>query len=82
MRVSRIRISKKHPVKTLLKNFGVGGAENYEPETIDNVFTGIKLILENTGLVELEQVGKFLLKLSDDPEAVERALEEFEEWGL
>jgi len=46
------------------------------------VLQGIKLILENTGSIELYQVAKILMKLSDYPLVVETALEELEEWGL
>jgi hypothetical protein len=81
-RAKRIKISKKEPIKTMLKNYGIGGVENYSPEMINNVLTGIKLILENTGSIELYHIAKILLKLSDYPLLVEKALEELEEWGL
>jgi hypothetical protein len=82
MRTSIVRINKRQPIRTLLRSYGIGGAENYEWEQINGVLRGIALILENTGLIELEQVGKFLLRLSDYPEAVDRALEELEDMGL
>jgi hypothetical protein len=80
-RVERIRISKKRPVENFLRNYGVGGAENYDWEQINAILQAIALILDNTGYLELEQVGKFLLKLSDNVDAYDRAIEELEEWG-
>jgi hypothetical protein len=41
----------------------------------------VKAILENTGAVELEWLGKFFVRLSDEPELMQRFLDELEEYG-
>ena len=76
-----MRISKKEPFKWFVDNFGVGGLCNYTNEQARDILHGLRLILENCGYTELEWVGKFLVKLSDEPEAMERFLDELIERG-
>jgi hypothetical protein len=71
-----MRISKKDPLNWFLINFGIGGAENYTEEQIRDILKGLRLILENSGYVELEWLGKFLIKLSDYPKMAEKFLDE------
>jgi hypothetical protein len=82
-RPKRVKISKKNPVKNLLRTYGLGGAINYEPEMIYNVLKALKLLLENCGLIELDHIGRFLLRLSDSGNLIiEQALEELEDMGF
>jgi hypothetical protein len=66
----------------LLRHYGIGGAENYEPHQIHELLQALALLFNCAGLVELEQLGKFLMRLSDNPAALNNAMEELEEWGF
>jgi hypothetical protein len=59
----------------------VGGVENYYNEQIRDILKGLRLIIENSGYVELEWIGKFLIKLSDNPEVLECFLGELDKLG-
>jgi hypothetical protein len=74
----KMKVSKKSPIKNLLNEF----REKYDLPTIEEIFTGIKLIIENANLSEVERIGKFFVELSKNPHLKERSAEEFEEWGL
>jgi len=76
-----MRISKKAPFKWFADNFGVGGLCNYTSEQVRDILQGLRLILDNCGYTELEWVGKFLIKLSDNPKVLERFLDELDELG-
>jgi hypothetical protein len=78
-----MRISKKEPMKWFLNNFGfaVGGVKNYDAEQIRDILTGLRLIIENSGYMEIEWLGRFLVKLSDNPKVLDRFLEELKEFG-
>jgi hypothetical protein len=80
-RVKRVKISVKKPITNLLRHYGIGGVENYEPEQVDALLRALALLLDCCGLVEVEQVGKFLIRLSDNPEALNNAMEELEKMG-
>jgi hypothetical protein len=77
-----MRISKKEPFKWFLTNFGFGGVENYDREQIIDILKGLRLIIENLVCVELDWLGRFLVKLSDNPEVLERFLDELVELGF
>jgi hypothetical protein len=82
-RISRVRISEKRPIAYLLKNYGVGGAENYDADQITKLLRALALLLDCTGYVELDHVARFLLQLTNKPRDVwERAMEELEELGF
>jgi len=76
-----MRISKKDPFGWFLTNYGIGGVENYGEESMHEVLRAVKKILENTGAVELEWIGKFFVRLSDEPELIQKFLDELEEYG-
>jgi hypothetical protein len=76
-----MRISKKEPMKWFLNHFGVGGADNYDNEQIRDILKGLRLIIENSGYMELDWLGRFLVKLSDNPKVLERFLDELDELG-
>jgi hypothetical protein len=81
-RLRRVKISEKAPIKTLLRNYGVGSVQDYEPEQVDNVLRAIALLLDNTSYLELSQVARFLMQLTNRPRDVwEKAMEELEELG-
>jgi hypothetical protein len=74
----KMKEKKEKPIKTLLNEF----REKYDLPTIEEIFTGIKMIIENAELSEIERIGKFFIELSRDPHLKERSTKEFEEWGL
>jgi len=74
--MKRMRISKQNTLSWLYKNFGIGGIENYDPRQVDEILSALRIILQNCGLIELEFLGKFLLKLSEDPTLVDKLLDE------
>ena len=76
-----MRISTKDPFGWFLINFGVGGVKNYDQESVHEVLKAIKIILENTGSLELSWLGKFFMKLSERPELMERFLDEMKKYG-
>ena len=78
----KMRLPKKKVLKWFLDHYGIGGACNYYRDTIINTLKGIKMILEENGMIEIEYVAKFLLKLNKSNEAVEDFLNELEEWGI
>lgn len=80
--MQKMRLPKKNLLDWFLKNYGVGGAENYYRDTILNTLRGIKLILEENGLSEIDYIGRFLLKISNSNELVEDFLNELEDWCL
>jgi hypothetical protein len=80
-RVKRIKLSENRPISNFLRHYGVGGIENYDDEQVDAILRALGLILNNAGLLELEQLGKFLLKLSDNVNAYNKAFEELERMG-
>jgi len=76
-----MRLPKQNIFKWLLKNFGIGGFENYTNEQITDILHALKLILNNAGLVELEFLGKFLLKLSEDANKLDEFYDELTNQG-
>jgi hypothetical protein len=76
-----MRISQKDPFGWFLVNFGVGGVENYDQESVHEILKAIKVILENTGAVELSWIGKFFVKLSEKPGLMQKFLNEMKEYG-
>ena len=64
--IKRMRISNKKPLAWFLYNFGIGGVINYDDEQIRDILKGLRLIIENSGAIELDFIGKFLIKLSDN----------------
>ena len=77
-----MRISTKTPFGWFLMNYGVGGVENYDQESVYEVLKAIKMILENTGAVELFWIGKFFMKLSEKPMLMQKFLKELEKHGF
>lgn len=81
MRVKRIRISKKSPIKNFLRHYGVGGIENYSSEQVDALLRAFALLLDCTSYVELDQIARFLHQLTNcRPEVWEKAMEELEDY--
>jgi hypothetical protein len=75
-----MKISKKKPFEWFLDNFGIGGTINYTEESILEIMEALLRILEHSGYVELEWIGKFLLQLSNSPEALERFCDDLKEY--
>ena len=77
-----MRISNKTPFGWFLMNYGVGGVENYDQESMYEVLKAVKMILENAGAFELSWLGKFFVKLSEKPVLMEKFLKELKEHGF
>jgi hypothetical protein len=77
-----VRVPRKGFLKWLGKNFGVGGFENYSNETRTAVLHALALILKSTGPLEMEQLGKIMIQLSEHSEVLNAVYEEFEEEGI
>jgi hypothetical protein len=73
-----MKISKKNPFEWFVNNFGIGGFINYTEEQRAEILEGLKMILRNCGYVEAEFIGKFLIKLSDDPEIWDKFIDALE----
>lgn len=80
--MKRVRVPNKNILKWLLKNFGVGGFENYDNEQMINILKGIYLLILECGCIELDFVSKMLYKLSEKPELMEEFLNDLEEFGI
>jgi hypothetical protein len=65
----------------LKKNYGFGGMEYYSYEQNEAILKALKQILNNVGSVELDFLGKFLIKLSENPKHANKLYEELEELG-
>jgi truncated hemoglobin YjbI len=76
-----MKISQKDPFGWFLMNYGVGGVENYDQESMHEVLKAVKMIFENTGAVELSWLGKFFMKLSEKPVLIQKFLNEMKEYG-
>jgi hypothetical protein len=74
-----VKISKKEPYKWLLKNFGIGGVENYNPKQIDRILTGIYVLLEECDSKELSFLSKMFYQLSQKPFLKEKLFQEMQE---
>ncbi len=73
-----MRLPKKNLVKWFSKNYGIGGFENYSQEQVQNVLQAIYLLLQSCGNAELYFLGKFLLKLSDNPKLQEEMFQDLQ----
>jgi hypothetical protein len=63
-----MRIPEKSILKWVEKTYGVGGFENYESEDIGMILKGMYILLKESGLIELEYLGKLFIQLSNHPE--------------
>jgi hypothetical protein len=54
----------------------------YDLEALEEIFEGIKKIVEHASLSDLERIGKFFLELRKDPSLIDDVMKEYEEWGL
>jgi hypothetical protein len=55
--------------------------EYYSYEQNEAILKALKQILNNVGSVELDFLGKFLIKLSENPKHANKLYEELEELG-
>jgi hypothetical protein len=74
-----MRISKKDPFKWFLNNFGIGGIDNCSDACAFELMEGILKILES-GYIELDWIGRFLLQLSNNPKTLERFYNDLKEY--
>jgi len=81
-RLQRIKPSKNDPLGWFLKHYGVGGAENYDREQILGILQALKLILDNTGAVELDFISRFLYQLSENPRLADNFYDQLIEYGI
>jgi len=77
-----VRLPKKNIYRWFYRHYGYLGMENYTEEMNREILKAIKIILENTGLIELDFIGKVLVKLSDNPYLCEEFLKELEDSGF
>jgi hypothetical protein len=63
------------------ENFGLGGFANYDREQVVAFMEIIAKAVDVCGLVELDWLGKFFQKLSDDVDKVNTLLDELEASG-
>ena len=82
MRLEKVRLPKKNIYKWFYNNFGIGGMVNYYEEDQREILKALKTILNTCGSIELEFIGKVLIKLSDKPYLQEKFLEELENLGF
>jgi hypothetical protein len=75
---AKVKIDKRHPIKKMLSVMW----GRYEVEALDDVFEGIKKIVENASILDYERIGEFFLELGRNPQLIKRVMKEFEEWGL
>jgi len=76
MRLKKIRVPERGVGKWFLANFGIGGADDYDSTQMDRILQALAILLSECGYVELEWIGKFLIKLSDSPSK----LDDFLKW--
>lgn len=77
----RVKVPRKSSILTwLLSTFGGVGAENYGSGVMSEVLTGLQKILSTCGSVELEQLGKLLIFLSNNPSKVYNFTKEIENY--
>ena len=81
MEKTKMKIPQKKILDWFLEHYGLG-LDYYSGDTIENTLKGLKLIMEKNGLVELDYIGKFLLKLSENYEIVSKFLNELKERGF
>ncbi len=73
-----MRLPKKAILRWLERSYGVGGFENYEPEQVRAVMEGLKSLLEVSGSIELDYLGRLFNQLSNHPEKAYKLLNELE----
>lgn len=78
----KIRLPKRDIYKWFYENYGYSGMENYYDDMNREILKAIKTILENTGLIELDFIGKVFIKLSENPKLCEEFLNELENLGF
>ncbi len=74
-----MKLPKKDVLKWFSKNYGIGGFENYTESQVQNVLQAIYLLLQSCGNAELYFLGKFLLKLSDNPKLQEDLFQDLQD---
>ena len=77
-----VKLPRKDIYKWFYKKYGYLGMENYTEEMNRKILKAVKTILENTGLIELDFIGRVFIKLSDNPYLCEEFLEELENLGF
>ena len=77
-----VRLPKKNIYRWFYRHYGYLGMENYTEEMNREILKAIKTILENTGLIELDFIGKVFIKLSGNPYLCEEFLKELEDLGF
>jgi len=82
MRKEKIRLPKKDIYRWFYNSFGIGGLINYYEEDQKEILKAIKILLDKCGSIELEFIGKVLIKLSERPFIQEEFLEELENLGF
>jgi len=81
-KAGKVKLPKKNIYRWFYKKYGYIGMENYTEEMNKEILKATKMILENTGLIELDFIGKVLVKLSDNPYLCEEFLKELEDLGF
>jgi hypothetical protein len=76
--MKRLKLPKNKILKWFIRSYGIGGFENYSYIQQEKVLKGLNLILEACGLVELDFLGRFLIKISDNYQKYEEFLNEME----
>jgi len=77
-----VKLPRKDICKWFYRHYGYLGMENYTEEMNREILKAIKIILENTGLIELDFIGKVFIKLSNNPYLCEEFLKELEDLGF
>jgi hypothetical protein len=72
------RIIKRYHILKMFESM----KERYEEEALDEIFEGIKKIVENVATIDLQKIGELFLEFGKDPSLADEVIEEFEEWGL
>jgi hypothetical protein len=73
-----MRLPSRNIFKWFLKNYGIGGVDNYTKEQIYLVIQALSNIEKACGYEEADWLGKFLIKLSNDSKKWEKFFDELE----
>lgn len=78
MSLERVRVPKNGILSWLAEKFGF---ENYEQEQVGEILESLAKLLRACGSVELDFLGRFLLRLSEHPESRTKLIRELERKG-